>query len=302
MTLAAEIVLLMIVAAAVVFLAIHLVRGRRRAARERIQQQHLRKLAIEVEEDAPPEPGRMARRLRAAGLGLTPPVFVLMTLVVGLLALWLLLVWLPRLPWAAGMLAALAVFLCYILLQEWGELRVRHFERRLVDAIDHMVGALLAGQNLTQALNSAAGASTGAVRRELSRIVGLLGAGVDIRPALVPLVRAYDCEGVRLLTQTLIVKWQAGGDLGPVMKSVAGIMRERSRLRMRLWTELSAFQLVGVAIATLPYLLIPFLVSLRPSWAETWMTHPFGQQLLALAVVLQFVGLTWLRRNARIEF
>ncbi len=301
MTFVAEIVLLVIVAAAVVFLATNLVRGRRRAELERAQQR-LRDLTDQAKEEAPAEPGYMQRRLLAAGLRLTPLAFALIALAVGLLAFWLLLAGLPRLPWAAAALAALGVFLCYILLQEWGELRVRRFERSLVDAVDHMVSALLAGQNLIQALNSATGATTGAVRRELDRVVRLLGAGMDIRPALAPLARAYDCEGVRLLTQTLIVKWQAGGDLGPVMQSVAGIMRERIRLRMRLWTELSAVQLVGVAIAALPYALIPFLAALRPNWAQTWITHPLGQPLLALAVFLQFVGLTWLRRNSRIEF
>ncbi len=309
MTPIAEIILLVIVSAAVVVLATNLLRGRRRAERERAQQQRLRELADRAEEDAPAEqpalrekPGRVERRLLAAGFGLTPLAFGLIALVAGLLALWLLLSWLPRLPWAAVLLAALAVFLCYVLLREWGELRVRRFEGRLVDAVDHMVSALLAGQNLTQALNSAAGASTGAVRRELSRVVDLLSAGMDIRPAVAPLARAYDCEGVRLLTQTLIAKWRTGGDLGPVMQSVAAIMRERMRLRMRLWTELSAVQLVGVAIAALPYVLVPFLATLRPNWTETWITHPLGQPLLAVAVFLQFLGLAWLRRNSRVEF
>ncbi len=295
----AQIVLLLVAVAAVGLLVVNLVRGLRQAEHE--QGRLLSAAGAEPEGGELRPPGRLAQWLRAAGLGLSPAAFVLVALAVGLLVLLLLLSRLPSIPWAGALLAVLAVFLCHVLLQEWGELRVRRFERRLVDAVDHMVSALVAGENLVQALASAAGTSPGPVGRELDRLVSRLRAGQEIRPALAPLAERYDCEGVRLLTQVLAVKWQAGGELAPVMRSVAWVMRQRIRLRMRLWTELGAFQLVGLAIAAVPYVLIPLLVELRPQWTETLVSHPLGQPLLAAAIALQFVGILWLRQNARIE-
>ena len=71
--------------------------------------------------------------------------------------------------------------------------------------------ALHAGENPTQALGSAAELAEQPVRAELRELSRRLAAGVGIGEAVEPLVRGYDSEGVRLFSQTLIVKWRSGG-------------------------------------------------------------------------------------------
>ncbi len=242
-----------------------------------------------------------ARKLQAAGLPLTPVVSIIALVVLGGLVLVGLLLALPSAPLAAGVGALVTVYSAYLGINEWGKFRARRFERKLVDGVDHMVSALMAGESPVRALASAAAASDGQAREELEEVVNRLGVGLDIRRALERMVVRFDSEGVRLFTQTLAVKWRAGGDLSPVLRSVAWIMRERIRIGMRLRAELTGIQLAGLMIALMPYLLVPVFLMIRPGWIQILQEHPLAPRLLLGAVAFQLLGLVWLRRVLRIE-
>ncbi len=301
MSLILEIALLVVVAAAVVLLATDLSSERRRRRRERADLARLRAEDEAPGEELPPPPSRLERRLVAAGFYAPPAVFVLALLAFGALVfagVWLSL---PRLPVAALLVALLAMYIAWAVVKEWGQLRGRRFERRLVDAVDHMASAVTAGENPSQALTSAAAASEGAVRTELEAAVTRLDMGTGIGQALARMATRYDSEGTRIFTQTLVVKWSAGGDLAPVLRSIAQVMRERIRLHLRRRAELTGAQVTALALGVVPYLLIPCIAWLRPVWFQALTTHPLGPPLLIGAIGLQIFGLLWLRRIVRIE-
>ncbi len=301
MSLMLEIVLLVVVAAAVVLLAIDLSRERRRRWRERADLQRLRGEDEAPREEEPVPPSRLERRLCAAGFYGSPMIFLLVLLVFGTLVfsgVWLSL---PRLPAAALLVALLAMYMIWVVVKEWGLIRGRRFERRLVDAVDHMASAVTAGENPTQALTSAAAASEGAVRVELDAAVHRLDMGMNIWYSLARMAQRYDSEGTRIFTQTLGTKWSAGGDLAPVLATIARVMRERIRLHLRRRAELTGAQFTALALGVVPYLLIPYIAWLRPEWINTLTTHPLGPTLVVAAILLQILGLLWLRRIVRIE-
>ncbi len=300
MNLILEIILLVVVAVAAALLALDLSRDRRRRRRERADLARLRG-EEEAAEQLPARPSRLERRLAAAGFYGRPAVFQLALLVFGTLVfsgLWLSL---PNLPAAALLVAPLAMYMVWVVVKEWGRMRGRRFERQLVDAVDHMASAVTAGENPTQALASAGAAAEGAVSAEFETTVSRLDMGMSIGEALSRMAARYDSEGTRIFTQTLAVKWSAGGDLVPVLRTIAQVMRERIRLHLRRRAELTGAQITALALGIVPYLLIPYIAWLRPQWIETLTAHPLGPTLVITAILLQIVGLVWLRRIVRIE-
>jgi tight adherence protein B len=297
-----EIALLALALVAVVVLVLDLLSGRKQADEAR---EHLDRLRAEEEDDdyipVSHAGTPLARKLQAAGLSISPAVSIVVLVVLGVLVAIGLLMALPSAPLAAGVGALVTMYAAYLGVNEWGKYRARRFERKLVDGVDHMVSALMAGEAPVRALASAGAASDGDARVELEEVVNRLGVGLDIRRALERMVTRFDSEGVRLFTQTLAVKWRAGGDLSPVLRSVAWIMRERIRIGMRLRAELTGIQLAGLMIAMLPYLLIPVFLMVRPGWVEILRQHPLAPRLLLGAVAFQLLGLVWLRRVLRIE-
>jgi tight adherence protein B len=245
-------------------------------------------------------PGHLTSLLRRAGLAVPAAIFVgavaLVAVAVGLLVYGLL----PQVP-LAGVLAGLLVLVFpFSLLDSIAQRRARRFLDKLVDAVDVMCAALDGGEPPANALATAASAAEEPARRELREAHHRLQVGQSVRRSFAPMVERYDSEGVRLITQTLIVKWQAGGDLAPVLRNVNQIARDLLRHEREVRSQLSGAQASAILTALLPYLLLPFFLWQRPEWFRELTTNPLGLKLLTVAILLQFVGFLWLRRLMRV--
>jgi tight adherence protein B len=245
--------------------------------------------------------GRVERRLRAAALAVGPLAFWIASALFAVLVAAGLLALLPIVPLAAVCGGLLALRLPWTLAGTWARRRAARFESGLADALGFMVGSLEAGENPLQAFSSAAAASAGAVRREFGEVAHRLRFGMSIHRALRPIVEGYDSEGVRLFAQSVAAKWQAGGDLVPILQSVARIVRERLAVRLHLRSHLAGARVGAVMIAGLPYFVIPVYLWRMPNMIDRLLGHPLGPSLLTIAVLLQVAGWLWLARILRIE-
>ncbi len=246
-------------------------------------------------------PGPVERCLRAAGLRVSSLTYLSASALLALLVLLGLQSALPELPLAAMAGAAGAAYVPWTMIKSRGKRRARRFEAGLVDAVGFLVGALKAGENLTQAFASAAEASAGVVRREFGEVADKLRLGMSVRRALKRITEGYTSSGTRLFTQTLIAKQQAGGDLVPVLESINQVLRERLQLRWRVQSHLAGARMAAAAVAVIPYILLPFYFWQQPGWLDKFREHPLGLPLLLGAVTLQFLGVLWMRRLMKIE-
>lgn len=296
---------LLLLLAVLVLLAVSVgferLRRRRQDRRDRQSLDRLRPAEPELGEERFEPLGPVERRLRAAALPVGPLAFWGASALLAMLAAGGLLTLLPAVPVAAICGGLLVFNLPWTFAGTWGRRRAARFEAGLADALGFMVGSLEAGENPLQAFASAAEASEGAVRRELGEVAHRLRFGMSIQRALRPIVEGYDSEGVRLFAQSVAAKWQAGGDLVPILQSVARIVRERLAVRLHLRSHLAGARVVAVMIAVLPYAVIPVYLWRMPSMIDRLLNHPLGPSLLTIAVLLQVVGWLWLGRILRIE-
>lgn len=246
-------------------------------------------------------PGRLESRLRCAGLEMPAWAFVAAVALVASAFAYLVWSLIPQLPIAAVFAGLLAATIPFSIVAASAHHRARNFLEKLVDGIDVMCAALDGGEPPSNALATAAGSAEEPAKRELREAHQRLQLGFSVRRSFQRMVDRYDSEGVRLITQTLIVKWQAGGDLSPVLRSVNQIVRDRLRQDRELRTNLAGAQASAILTAVLPFLLLPFFLWQRPDWFYDLTTHPVGLQLLTGAILLQIAGFLWLRRLMRVE-
>lgn len=272
---------------------------RERAERERLSRLIGREQTDEAE--ASPQPSRLRRMLMAAGLDVSPALVLAVLVLVGIVF-----------GWAIGSMfgqniivsiaaGAFALWLCFAAVSEAARLRTWKFESRFVDAIDLAAGALAAGEEPADAFEHAAEASEEPVRGELLDFVNRIRASVPIETALRPMMERYDCEAVRLFSQLLIAKWEIGGQLAPALKDISKTVRSGVRLRRQLHASISGAQAAGLIVAATPYILLTVFLFKRPEALTKIWSYVYGPQLFFAAVMLQIVGLMWLRRLLRTE-
>jgi len=243
----------------------------------------------------------LTRALRTLRLEIEPLVFVAAVAMIGIVVFLLFLELFPKSLSLASIAAIALVIFAFSLLGDLAKWRARRFEAGLVDAIDLLQACLHSGENPRDALRTAGDVSKGAVKKEFNELAKRLELGMPIEKATARMVELYDSEGVRLFTQVLIAKWNAGGDLLMLLKSVNRIIRDRVKLRLKVAGQLAGARYALFFVAFVPYMVIPAFLWKAPGWLQTLTDHPMGPTFLLSAVLLQVAGLFWMRRILRTD-
>jgi tight adherence protein B len=275
------------------YLAIDFALGRMRQRRER---EMVERLAGESsqEEVSAPQPGRLERRVRAAGLPGPPEAYLLAgSLIAGGVSLALLGL-LPAVPLVAIVGLALTLYVEWAIVAAVARSRAARFERQLIDAIDLMTGTLAAGGSLTQSLRNAGLAAEQPLRGEFEETCNRLAMSMSIDRALARMVSRYDSEGSRLFALTIAAKFEVGGDLSTALRSLNETLRDRARQQGQVRAQLAGARLTAIGVVVLPYLVAPLLMWLQPGWFGNLFTSSLGSSLLFIAVMLQMIGILWI--------
>lgn len=228
----------------------------------------------------------------------------MLLLIALLLSLVVLLVTLELAPGAivVAVIAAIVFFLALQrLIEGYCEWQTQRFEEQLVDSIDVMTAALVAGASPLKALEAAARWSEGRTKRELQEVLRRLELGLDIEQALDRIINVYDSEGARLFAQALRAKWQIGGDLAEILTATNRIVRERNKMRIQAAGQLSGIRNASLFVACMPHVMYVLLLILQRPWIASIHADPVGQRLLYAALALQVLGFLWLSRILKFQ-
>jgi Flp pilus assembly protein TadB len=252
-------------------------------------------------EDEEPRVSKVERYLRTLKLEAEPLLFVAAVFMVSLAVFLVFLELFPDAFAMAGLAGLALVVFAFSLLKDLSLWRARQFETKLVDAIDLMQASLQAGESPRQALRTTAEASKGLIRTEFEEVLRRLELGLPIERATSRMTGLYDTEGVRLFVQVLVAKWNMGGDLLLMLRSINRVIRDRIKLRLKINSQLSGARYSLFFVALIPYILIPVFLWKEPGWIDTLTSHRLGPTFLLAAILLQVAGFFWMRRILRIE-
>jgi Flp pilus assembly protein TadB len=178
---------------------------------------------------------------------------------------------------------------------------VREFDAALAESLQTVASSLRAGLTLKDSLYVAADNSPPAFAREVSLALKEYHFGVPIEVALDKLRRRVKTPNCNIAFGSMIVSSRLGGRLPDMLKQIVRTIRERERVEGKL----KALTAQGRAQAFLlcaapPVLGIGMFLYDRSKMAmltDYWV----GQILLALAIVLELVGIFVTSRVLRLE-
>jgi tight adherence protein B len=99
----------------------------------------------------------------------------------------------------------------------------------------------------------------------------------------------------------VILQRQTGGDLAEILDKIGELIRER----FRIWGQVQALtgegRLSGVVLLALPVVLFVAVYQLNPGYISILFTDPMGKKMLAIAIVMQFLGALVIRKIVNIK-
>lgn len=195
---------------------------------------------------------------------------------------------------------ALIVFL--IGLESAHERRVLKLERQLADSVDLLVASLKAGAGFLDALDDTVRGCRRPLRPILERVLTRLRYGVAPREVFQELMERVPLESFRLLGLSLSAHWESGGSLATSLSGVGYFIRDRVEVQRNISTQAAQVRASIVGVTIVSYFIAVVVWRSRPEAMVGFLLTTAGGVLVALAILLQAVGLVWTFRLSRLKY
>lgn len=241
---------------------------------------------------------RFTAMVEQSGLDATPRKVVAISIGAGL-ALGLI-AGLPRLNplWGAGGFAIGAV--CPILyVKQMKKRRLEKLCSQLSDAFDLMARVVRAGQTMAQALLAVADEFDAPIAAEFSYCYEQQNLGMPPEATYRDLARRNDLVEVKLFVLALLVQQQTGGNLAELLDKLAGVLRERYRIRGVVKTLTAEGRMQAVVLMAMPPVIFLGMLLMSPAYALQLFQYP---KLLVITLVSEGIGALWIRKIVNFEY
>src|SRR3979409_1971010 len=174
--------------------------------------------------------------------------------------------------------------------------RLKAFNNQLGDTVVLLSNALKAGYSFAQAMATIAKSSSPPMADEFSRAVREMNLGVSVDDALQHMVKRIESEDFDLMVTAVQIHRIVGGNLAGILDTIAFTIRERIRIQGEIRTLTAQARASGYIITGLPFALALLLTFISPSYILPLFKEPIGWAMIALALIMMFIGYSIIRK------
>jgi tight adherence protein B len=125
--------------------------------------------------------------------------------------------------------------------------------------------------------------------------------GVEPEKALIAAADKLDIEEFRFLVVALVLQIENGGVLGEILTNLAGLVRKRLELDLKLKAMSAEARMSAVVISALPFVFAGIMAVLNPSHLQEFTKPGLGQTLFKIAVALFCAGAFFMIKATKIK-
>jgi tight adherence protein B len=174
--------------------------------------------------------------------------------------------WLQLGPVSIPIAVAAALLAGYALLRKARADRISRFSEQLPEALDIIVRGLRAGHPFRVALGLAAREMADPIGTEFGILVDEISFGLDQEVAVDHLYGRVGQEDLSFVSIAINIQSQTGGNLAEILHSLSRLLRNRSKLRLKVRALTSEGKLSGIFLSVLPFVLILFINLIAPRY------------------------------------
>jgi tight adherence protein B len=181
------------------------------------------------------------------------------------------------------------------------KMRLGKFSAQLPDAMELVSRALRAGHSLAAAFQLVQSEMPDPIGIEFGRVYESQNLGIPLDEALEEMADRVPNVDLRFFATAVILQRQTGGDLAEILDKIGHLIRER----FKIWGQVKALtgegRLSGIILLALPPILFGVMYKLNPDYVMMLFNDPLGNQMLAVAIILQVVGALVIRKIVNIK-
>ncbi len=179
--------------------------------------------------------------------------------------------------------------------------RLKTINNQLGDTIAILSNAMKAGHSFFQAVDSVSKEMTGPVADEFAKLQKEISLGVNTETALENMVNRVGSDDLELMVTAVLIQRQVGGNLAEILDNISGTIRQRIRAKGEIKTLTAQGRMSGIIIALLPFLLAAMVSVMSPQLMVTLVTDPLGIIMIVIALVMECIGILFVRKIVNIE-
>lgn len=208
---------------------------------------------------------------------------------------------LSKLMLVAFFAAFLAAWVPYLYLRRKRTRRLRSFEEEFPESIDLLTRAIRAGHPLASGMRMVADEGPVVVAEEFRQTFEEQRFGLPFNDALLGMVDRVNLVDVRIFAIAILIQREVGGNLAEILDNLADTIRGRFYIRRQLQVYTAQGRMSGYALAALPPVVGFITFLMQPDYIGLLFNTAMGQALVVTAVLLQLVGVVWIRNVINID-
>lgn len=179
--------------------------------------------------------------------------------------------------------------------------RLKAFGSQLAEGIGMLANALRSGYSFLQAMDVVSRDMPEPIAGEFAQVLRESRLNIPLDTALAGLSRRVPSEDLELLVTAVLIQRQVGGNLSEILDRIQDTIRDRIKLQGQIRTYTAQGRMSGWIVSLLPAGLLGILSLINPEYVHPLFHHPLGWLLIGMAVVMQTIGVTVIRRMVNME-
>jgi tight adherence protein B len=139
------------------------------------------------------------------------------------------------------------------------------------------------------------------IAEEFRRTVDEINFGVSMPDAFVALAARTPSPDMRYFVIAMLIQRETGGNLAEVLGKIAGLVRERIKLRGKIRTLSAEGKASATILGVLPFATGTMMFIIDRKFISLLWTDPLGVKMLYVTGALMVVGLIWMSRLIRVQ-
>jgi len=200
-----------------------------------------------------------------------------------------------------GFFAVIATVLPFVYIHSKRKKRLKKFLQLLPDALDLMSRGLSAGHAFTEALHMVATEMPEPIASEFRKTYEEQNLGLSLKLALGNLVERVPVLDLRMCVTAVMIQRETGGNLSELLEKVAYTIRERFRIMEDLKTMTLSSRWSAWLLCALPIFLAVYVTFMNPGYMDVMWRDTRGNRLLAIAAIMQVLGMLMVQKIMKIR-